>query len=292
MNWQCPGRGMKRDCPGWGMKRQCPGRGMKRHHPGRRMGRIRPGRGMQRLALAALAMLAAAPARAVDEIQVYTGEIAAPGEWSLLQHLNYGLRARQGRDYQGALPNRGTLNGTPELAYGVTPAYEIGLYLPFAARDDRFYAGGFKLRSLLVTPDAAERSVFYGLNTELSWAPPRFSRSAWNLEFRPILGIHRGRWELATNPILGLGIGGHAATAFLPANRISYAVRADLGFGVETYSDLGSPGRFPSAHKQAHQVFAVTDFRLGVVDVNFGLGRGLTGASDRWAVKTIFGFSF
>jgi hypothetical protein len=46
---------------------------------------------VKRLALAALLPLAAAPAQAVDEIQVYTGEIAAPCEWSLLQHLNYGL---------------------------------------------------------------------------------------------------------------------------------------------------------------------------------------------------------
>ena len=247
---------------------------------------------MKRLALAALLLLAAAPARAVDEIQVYTGEIAAPHEWSLLQHLNYGLRARTGRDYPGALPNGGTLNGTPELAYGVTPFYEVGLYLPFAVRDDRFYSGGFKLRNLFVTPNAGDRPVFFGLNTELSWAPERFSRSFWNLEFRPILGVHLGQWELVTNPILGLGIGGHAATAFLPANRIAYAVRPDLSFGVETYSDLGSPGRFASFNNQAHQVFAVTDFRIGTIDVNFGIGRGLTPASDRWAVKTIFGFSF
>jgi hypothetical protein len=239
-----------------------------------------------------LLLLATAPARAADEIQVYTGEIVAPHEWSLLQHLNYGLRARTGRDYPGALPNRGTVNGTPELAYGVTPAYEIGLYLPFAARDDRFYSGGFKLRNLFVTPNAADRNVFYGLNTELSWAPQRFSRSAWNVEFRPILGLRRGAWELVTNPIIGLGIGGHQASAFLPANRIAYAVRDDLGFGIETYSDFGSPGRFASPSNQAHQIFAVTDFRLGWLDVNFGIGRGLTPASDRWAMKAIIGFGF
>ena len=69
-------------------------------------------------------------------------------------------------------------------------------------------------------------------------------------------------------------------------------MRPDLSFGVETYSDLGSPGRFASFNNQAHQVFAVTDFRIGKIDVNFGIGRGLTPASDRWAVKTIFGFSF
>lgn len=239
-----------------------------------------------------LALLAAGPARASDEIQVYTGEVAAPREWSLVQHLNYGLRARSGRDHRGALPFRGTVNGTPELAYGVSPWQELGVYLPFAARDDRFYPGGGKLRNLFVSPDAAGRRFFYGLNTELSWAPQRFSQSRWNLELRPILGLNLGRWQVATNPIIGFGIGGHQPSAFLPANRVAYAVREDLAFGVESYSDFGSPGRFPAASRQAHQLFAVTDFRIGTVDVHLGLGRGLTAATDRWAVKTILGFSF
>lgn len=247
---------------------------------------------MRWLPAAALLLLAGGPAGAVDEIQVYTGEIAAPREWTLQQHLNYGLKARAGPDFPGALPTRGTLNGTPELAYGVSRFQEIGLYLPFAARDDRFYPGGFKLRNLFVTPHAEARPVYLGLNTELSWQPERFSRSFWNLEFRPILGAHLGRWDLTTNPIIDLGIGGHAPVVFLPANRAAYAVRDELAFGVETYSDFGRIGHFGSTRTQAHQVFAVTDFRLGPVDINLGVGRGLTAASDRWAAKGIIGFSF
>jgi hypothetical protein len=151
---------------------------------------------------------------------------------------------------------------------------------------------GRELLALFVTPDAGNRGFFYGLNTELAWAPERFSRSRWNLEFRPIIGIHRGRWEIVTNPIVGMGIGGHQPTAFLPANRVSYAVQDDLSFGAETYSDFGSPGRSPGFNRQAHQLFAVVDLRLGAFDLNLGVGRGLTPATDRWAVKTIFGFGF
>jgi hypothetical protein len=39
-------------------------------------------------------------------------------------------------------------------------------------------------------------------------------------------------------------------------------------------------------------LFAVTDFKLGVVDVNFGVGYGLTPASDRFVIKTILGYAF
>ena len=39
-------------------------------------------------------------------------------------------------------------------------------------------------------------------------------------------------------------------------------------------------------------MFAVTDFTLGIFGVNFGVGYGLTPASDRWVVKTIIGYAF
>src|SRR5689334_23192711 len=241
--------------------------------------------------LAAL-LLPAAPARAVDEIQVYTGEIAARREWALLLHLNYGLAARRQGDYPNAITSYRTLNGTPELAYGVTDWYEAGLYLPFAAQDDRFFPGGFKVRNLFVSPNAAERTFFYGLNTEVSWAPQRFSRSRWNIEFRPILGLNLGRWQLVTNPIVGMGIGGKQPDSFLPANRIFYRVREDFAAGIETYSDFGSFGHFGHFNQQVYQVFLAADFTLFGLDVNIGLGRGLTPASDRWMAKAIFGVAF
>jgi len=36
----------------------------------------------------------------------------------------------------------------------------------------------------------------------------------------------------------------------------------------------------------------VTDFKVGVLDVNFGVGYGLTPSSDRWIIKTIIGYAF
>jgi hypothetical protein len=39
-------------------------------------------------------------------------------------------------------------------------------------------------------------------------------------------------------------------------------------------------------------VFAVTDFKVGVIDVDFGIGYGLTSGSDRWVAKTILTYAF
>ncbi len=245
----------------------------------------------KRLAMLLALLAAASPAWATDEIQVYTGEVAAPHEWSLLQHLNYGFTRLKTANPR-VVNTYGTVNGTPELAYGVTDWYETGLYLPFAARDDRFFPGGAKFRNLFVSPDAANRTFFYGINTELSWAPQRFSRSRWNVEFRPIVGLNLGRWQLVSNPIVDIGLGGKQPDAFMPANRLFYSVNDDLAVGVETYSNFGSFGHFGKAASQVHQVFAAADFRVFGVDVNVGVGRGLTAASDRWVVKTIFGVAF
>jgi hypothetical protein len=39
-------------------------------------------------------------------------------------------------------------------------------------------------------------------------------------------------------------------------------------------------------------LFGVVDFRVGVVDVDFGIGYGLTEGSDRWIAKTILTYAF
>jgi chromate transporter len=59
--------------------------------------------------------------------------------------------------------------------------------------------------------------------------------------------------------------------------------------GLEYYADFGAVGR---AATQSHTLFAVTDFKLGIFNVDLGLGYGLTQASDRLVVKTIIGYAF
>ncbi len=39
-------------------------------------------------------------------------------------------------------------------------------------------------------------------------------------------------------------------------------------------------------------MFAVADFKVGPLDVDFGVGYGLTAGSDRWVIKTILGYAF
>jgi hypothetical protein len=238
-------------------------------------------------------LLAGGGARATDEIQVYNAEIAKPGEWTLQFHNNYVPVGRTEPEFRRGLIPEGTLNGTPELAYGVTPWCELGAYAPYAlTRDGSFEPGGAKLRTLFVTPDAAQRTFFYGLNTELSWSRPQFSDTRWNVELRPIVGIRMAPIEFIVNPIVDFPIADNPDFTFAPAVRLGWILSESWTVALEHYTDLGPIGSFASPGRQLHELFAVVDYGGGPVDVNFGLGRGLTQSSDDWTIKAIVGFSF
>jgi hypothetical protein len=88
------------------------------------------------------------------------------------------------------------------------------------------------------------------------------------------------------------GFGKLGELDFAPAARLARKLGPDLFLGLEYYADFGSVGNFPKLADQQHSLFLVTDFKLGVVDVDFGVGYGLTSSSDRWVVKTIIGYAF
>jgi hypothetical protein len=244
------------------------------------------------LASAALWIVLAQPAKAVDEIQVYNAGIAAPGQFTIQQHLNYIGSGLKEPPFPGGLVSNHSINGTPEFAYGVNDWWEVGLYLPFAIQDRQFLSDSFKLRTLFVSPNAEQRNFFYGVNFEFSNSTPKFSQTRFGLEIRPIVGIRNTDYEFIVNPIVDIGFGKYGQADFAPAARVARKLDTDLSVGLEYYADFGEIGHFGKLADQQHTLFAVTDFKLGVFGVNFGVGYGLTPASDRFVVKTIVGYAF
>src|SRR5216683_5632743 len=249
-------------------------------------------RGLHMLAGAALWMSLGQPANAVDEIQVYNAGIAAPGQFTIQQHLNYIGIGLKDPPFPGGLVSHHSINGTPEFAYGVTDWWEVGLYLPFAIQDRQFLSNSFKLRTLFVSPSAEQRNFFYGVNFEFSNTTSKFSQTRFGLEIRPIIGIRNADYEFIVNPIVDVGFGKNGEADFAPAARVARKLGHDLFVGLEYYADFGQIGNFAKLADQQHTLFAVTDFKLGVFDVDFGIGYGLTPASDRFVVKTIWGYAF
>lgn len=204
-----------------------------------------------------------------DEIQVYDAEIAAPGQFELTWHNNFTPSGRR----------PAALNGVPEWAYGVTDWLEAGTYLPVYTRtsDGRLLFDAVKLRALLVVPDAHDRTVFYGLNFELSYNAPRWNMSRFSGEIRPIMGVHLGRFDLIANPILDTDFDDLGKLVFAPAARVAYKAGDQLAFALEHYADFGP---HPS-----QSLFAVFDYGSSRHGIEFGIGRGLTRATDSWVLK-------
>jgi hypothetical protein len=228
-----------------------------------------------------------------DEIQVYNAEIAAVGQWTYQQHLNYAPVGQTQPEVPGGFASNRSLQGTPEFAYGIADWWEAGFYLPLAVTGaGQLLSDGAKLRSLFVVPDAAKRSFFYGVNFELGYEMPRFASSPWGLEIRPIVGVRNAQWEFIVNPIVDLSFGPGGEADFAPALRLARNLGNDWYVGLEYYGDFGKIGDFLPLRQQSQQLFAVTDFKAGVVDVELGVGYGFTPGSDRLVAKAIIGYAF
>jgi hypothetical protein len=228
-----------------------------------------------------------------DEIQVYNAEIADIGQWTIQQHLNYAFVGQSHWEVAGGFASNHALQGSPELAYGITKWWEIGFYVPFAVNGDGILSDGAKIRNLFVVPDAAKRSFFYGVNFELGYELPNFSVTPWTLEIRPIIGVRDKEWEFIVNPIVDLSFGSsHGEADFAPAVRLARNLGQNRFIGLEYYADFGKIGDFLPLKQQSQQLFAVTDFKVNKIDVELGTGFGFTPGSDRFIVKAILGYAF
>jgi hypothetical protein len=248
-----------------------------------------PGGGCVRgaLLLAALCGESSAVWAQTDEIQVYDAEITAPGKWNLTWHNNFTPSGRTQPAFPGAVVPDHALNGVPEWAYGVTDWFEQGLYLPVYTRtgDGELLLDAVKLRELFVVPHAHDRSFFYGVNFELSYNAPHWEPSRFSGEIRPILGVHLGRWDVIVNPILDTAFNGLGKLEFVPAVRVAWNTSSKLAFALEEYADFGPLEHFEPRDQQSHTLFAVIDYGSSSHGLEFGVGRGLTPASDQWVLK-------
>jgi hypothetical protein len=226
-----------------------------------------------------------------DEIQVYDGGLAEPGKFNLTVHSNFTPRGATTPAFPGGLIADKSFNSVPEWAYGVTNWFEAGLYLPVYSISKHRGAtlDSMKLRALFAVPHADDRTFFYGVNFEFSyngrqWDPKRFTS-----EVRPIVGLHLHTIDLIFNPILDTSWeGGIKGLEFVPAERIAYNISKKSAVALEEYSDYGPLRKFMPGGDQVHQIFAVVNHSAKFADIEFGVGVGVTGASDKWTLKLMF----
>lgn len=241
--------------------------------------------------LVAFLFMSSAVAAQTDEIQVYTGELASPGEFNLTVHANYTPCGHTSPTFLGGITPQGSLNGAFEWAYGVREWFEAGAYIPVYTidRDGRILLDGAKLRALFAVPHAEARRFFYGLNFEFSRNSRAWDQSRYGGEIRPIIGARSGRWDLIANPILDTSFDGIARLDFAPSARLAYNHNTEWAGALEYYADFGELRHFANAQ---HTIFAVADHAGKSLDVEGGIGFGLTNAADRLVLKTIVSHTF
>ncbi len=238
-------------------------------------------------------LIAPACAALPDEIQVYTGDINAPGEFGLELHVNTTPSGHSTPSYPGEVTTAHGWRATAEFSYGLAHDWELGLYIPTVlSRDNTYYVTGpkFRIKWLPLQP-VDGIGYFAGANVELAHVDPRFDPATRALELRPIFGYQDARWLFAFNPVLDWDLAGPtksgvptAAPAFKAARTLMNGMRG----GLEYYMDLGRVNHPATGSGQAQVLYVAIDVTRGPIPFNFGVGRGLSRAADRWTLKWIF----
>jgi hypothetical protein len=258
----------------------------------------RRGRSVVCAGLIAAAALVPREARAVDpfEIQVYDGTANDPGQPGIELHTNHVASGVRDVAPPELAPHRQT-HMTLEPSIGVTRSWELGGYFQTTLRGDgHFDYSGVKLRSKLVTPPDWHPHVRLGLNIELAFLPEAYDPDRVGSELRPIAAWESDDWLFAINPIVGVAFAGEglrAGPSFEPALMAVRKIANVVSVGVEYYADFGPIADPEPLRSQAHYLYEVVNL-LAVPDLelNVGLGEGLTPASNGFVIKTIVGYSF
>lgn len=181
------------------------------------------------------------------------------------------------------------MNATLEWAFGVKPWFEQGLYLPVSTPYSKGRGAtidGFKLRELFVRPNAQNHKFFYGVNFEFSVNAKYWESRRISSEIRPIVGTHLGKWDLIYNPILDTDYrGGFGGLEFVPAGRVAYNLKKNWAVAVEEYADFGPLHQFYKSNDQFHQIWAVVNHHTRLVDIETGVGAGVTAGADKLTFK-------
>jgi len=225
-----------------------------------------------------------------DEIQVYDGGLAAKGKFNLTWHHNFTPSGLTAPAFPGALVADKSFNGVTEWAYGVTNWFEGGLYLPLYSigKDQGAEIDGAKLRALFAVPNADDRRFFYGVNFEFSLNAGHWDENRFTSEVRPIIGWHLHPVDIIINPILDTSYDGVKNLDFAPATRVAYNLPRMWAIALEEYADFGPLHDLLPGSDQSHQLYGVVDHTTKYGDFEFGMGFGLTDASDKFTLKLIW----
>jgi hypothetical protein len=230
------------------------------------------------------------------EIQVYGSDLVESGSTMLELHSNFTFQGSK-TTIDGTYPTNHQLHETVEITHGFSDWFETGFYIFTAVQPDGGYHWvGDHIRPRVSIPKKWNWPVGLSLSQEIGYQRRQFSTDSWTYELRPIIDKQLGRWYLDFNPAFDKSI--HGATAsrgfiFSPNAKVSYDFTPKISGGVEYYGSLGPAFLFDPSAEQQQQIFPAIDLNVSAKwEINFGVGVGVTRATDHLIAKLILGYRF
>jgi len=248
--------------------------------------------------LALLLFSALTLARAQDnyEIQVYGADTVPPASTMVELHSNF--TAEGSKTVQdGMLPTNHAEHETVEITQGINSWFETGFYIFTSIQPDSGWQWvGDHIRPRFRIPESWHWPVGVSLSNEIGYQRAAFSPDTWTWEIRPIVDKKIGGWYLSFNPTLDRSFHGpsvNQGVVFSPNAKFSYDFTRRIAGGLEYYGSLGPITGFDPLREQQQQIVPSIDLDLGPKwEFNFGVGVGVTGATDHLIIKCILGRRF
>ena len=246
-----------------------------------------------------LFLLAAATLAAAQEnyeIQVYGSELVPPKTTMIEIHSNFTVNGSK-TVVDGVQPSHHAMHETLEITEGFNTWFETGFYIFSSIQPHGGWQFvGTHIRPRFAVPEEWHWPVGLSLSQEIGYVRPSFASDTWTYELRPILDKKIGPWYAAFDPVFDHSIHGknvNAGWGFAPNVKISYDFTKKITGGVEYYGATGPATNFDPIQEQKHQLFPSIDLNVSPNwEFNFGVGFGLTPATDDLIVKCIVGRHF
>lgn len=250
------------------------------------------------LSVCVIAILAAPrPSLAIDfyEIQIYDTDTAPVGHLTLELHSNTTTTATGELAKSAMVVHQ--IHETLEASYGVLRWVEVGQYFATAklSNGDYEYAGS-RTKIHFGIPQTFEWPVQFGGNIEFDYMRRAAEENPLNLELRPIIGATYKRFRLVANPAIEKPFSGpttHRGLQFAPSGELIYDLNRWVSPAIEYYGDMGAIQPLEKVPDQQHFIVPTLNFHfLPELELNLGVGVGVTRASNGVFLKSIVGWTF
>ncbi len=238
-----------------------------------------------------------AAAQDLFEIQVYPYQTVEPGRTMVELHNNYFPKGTT-ETAPGEFAVNHQAHTTLEVTHGFTKYFECAGYLVTASHVPGHGAefAGARIRPRFRFPETPNLFFNVSLSFEVGFNQPEFEANTRTLEIRPILEHEEGRLYLSINPDLSKALKGPDSGEgfeFEPGVKVAWNVTPIIAAGIEYYAATGTITHFLPREEQRHMIFPTIDLEVSPDwELNFAVGRGLTGSSEHWILKSIVGYKF